>query len=289
MISGYDVAGTLWSAIYDYRNADVKLLDGKVDETEIPHLQPVEFMSRLFSSLKIPIEMVPEFERQMLGQSIVPPALGYTTLVFGALAVRIAFDLLAKRPVRSSIVIDIPSHVRPRREQFKVEGRRLAMLYVLNNRLRRLRRSGQLGVYSPLDDAVFADMRDYVEERVWEAGSVIVRQGEPGLDFFVIVDGQVQVEHEDENNRREPEVIARLGAGQFFGELSLLTDLPRNASVVAATQCRVLSLSQDAFETYLNDSPTAQQRLHEISLSRRRDDSAQVGFEQAENRDTDAS
>ena len=74
---------------------------------------------------------------------------------------------------------------------------------------------------------------------------------------------------------REPDVIARLGVGQFFGELSLLTDQPRNASVVAATRCKVLSLSQDAFETFLTESATAQQRLVEISSSRRRDSDVQ--------------
>lgn len=271
VIGGYDIAGTLWVPVYDYRRSDLKLLDGKVAEAEVQTLQPVEFMSRMFSSLKIPIEMVPEFERQMMGQSTAPPALGYTTLVFGAFAVRLTLELLLDRPVRSSIVIDVPSQVRPRREQLKVAGKRLAMLYVVHNRLRDLRKTGRLGVYSPLDDGVFADMREYMEERVWEAGSVIVRQGEPGRDFFVIVEGEVQVELEHEDARREPDVIARLGVGQFFGELSLLTDQPRNASVVAATRCKVLSLSQDAFARFLAESATAQQRLVEISSSRRRD------------------
>jgi CRP-like cAMP-binding protein len=250
----------------------MKLFDGKVNETEVPELQPVEFMSRMFASLKIPIEMVPEFERQMMGQSMVPPALGYTTLVFGSLAVRLTFDLVINRPVRSNIIIDVPSQVRPRREQLKVAGKRLAMLYVVHNRLRDLRRAGRLGVYSPLDDDAFADMREYMEERVWEAGSVIVRQGEPGRDFFVIVEGEVQVELEHDDIRREPDVIARLGVGQFFGEMSLLTDEPRNASVVAATRCKVLSLSQGAFETYLSESESAHRRLIEISESRRRND-----------------
>jgi CRP-like cAMP-binding protein len=219
--------------------------------------------------------MIPEFERQMMGQSMAPPALGYTTLMFGAFAVRLTLDMLLGQPVRSNIVIDVPSLVRPRREKLKVAGKRLAMLYVVHNRLRDLRKSGRLGVYSPLDDDVFADMREYMEERVWEAGSVIVRQGEPGRDFFVIVEGEVQVELEHVDARREPDVIARLGVGQFFGELSLLTDQPRNASVVAATRCKVLSLSQDAFTTFLAESATAHQRLVEISSSRRRDGDVQ--------------
>ncbi|HEX5164602.1 MAG TPA: cyclic nucleotide-binding domain-containing protein, partial [Thermomicrobiales bacterium] len=166
---------------------------------------------------------------------------------------------------------------RPRRQQLKYAGRRLAMLYALNGKLRRLRRAGRLGVYSPLDDAVFDEMRDYLEERVWEAGSVIVRQGDPGRDFYVIVEGDVQIELEDPETGREPSVIAQLGPGQYFGELSLLTDQPRNASVVAVSRCRVLSLSRDAFETYLAESPAARQRLNEISKARIRDDESGYG------------
>lgn len=268
VISGYDVAGTLWTAVYDYRDDDARLFDGLVTEAEVAELNPIGFMSRLFSSVKIPIEMLPEFERQMTGQSIAPPALGYTTLLFGALSVRLAFEMLTDHPVRRSVVIDVPSLVRPTRDRLKVAGRRLAMLYMVNHRLKGLQRSGRLGVYSPLDDEVFAELRDYMEERVWESGSVIVRQGEPGRDFFVIVEGQVQVEREFNDEEREPEIIARLGVGQFFGELSLLTDQPRNASVVASTRCKVLSLSRDAFETYLNESATARHRLEEISRTR---------------------
>jgi CRP-like cAMP-binding protein/molybdopterin/thiamine biosynthesis adenylyltransferase len=268
VIAGFDVAGTLWVPVYDYRDPDVRLFDGKISEAEVADIMPVEFLSRMFASLKMPIEMVPEFERQMMGQSISPPALGSTALLFGALVSRLVIDLLDGRPVRSSIQLDIPSQIRPRRERLKVAGKRLAMLYAANNRLRDLRRSGRLGVYSPLDDEVFADMREYMEERVWEAGSVIVRQGEPGRDFYVIAEGEVQIELEHDDPEIEPDVIARLGPGEFFGELSLLTDQPRNASVVAASRCRVLSLSRDAFQTYLDESATARQRLAEISVSR---------------------
>ncbi|MEX1158909.1 MAG: ThiF family adenylyltransferase [Thermomicrobiales bacterium] len=277
VVGGYDVAGTLWTPVYDYRDGSLALFAGKVNEAEISSMRPVEFLSRMLSSLRIPIEMVSEFERQMMGQSVVAPALGYTSLMFGAIAVRVTLDLLNDRPVRSSIVIDIPTLIRPKREQLKVAGRRLAMLYVANHRLRGLRRSGRLGVYSPLNDEVFADMREYMEERIWEPGSVIVRQGEPGRDFYVILDGEVNVELEDESGRREPDVIATLGVGQFFGELSLLTDQPRNASVVAASRCRVLSLSRDAFDEYMAESEAAQRRLSEIARQRLRDEDSEEG------------
>jgi|GEM_PF-5071836 len=272
VVSGYDVAGSLWVAVYDYRDADVRLLDGKVWAEEIETIGPVEFLSRIFASLRMPIEMVPEFERHMLGQTISPPALASTALLYGALSVRLVVDILTGRPVRSSIQIDIPSQLRPRRERLKVAGRRLALMYAVNSRLRDVRRAGRLGVYSPLDDEVFAEMRDYLEERVWEAGSVIVRQGDHGRDFFVVAEGKVQVEREHDDPTLEPDIIATLGPGEYFGELALLTDQPRNASVVAATRCRVLSLSRDAFEAYLAESATARQRLAETSVQRARTD-----------------
>ena len=102
-----------------------------------------------------------------------------------------------------------------------------------------------------------------------EAGLVIVGQGDLGRECSVIIEGEVQIESDDEVAERELDIIARLGVGQFFGGLSLVSDQLRNGSVVAATRCLVLPLSSDAFYVYLAKSATAQRRSFEISQSRR--------------------
>ena len=80
------------------------------------------------------------------------------------------------------------------------------------------------------------------------AGHVIARQGEIGTGFFVVVDGAVRVV-------RDGVVIARLGAAEFFGELSVLDRMPRNASVIAEVPTSCLALASWDFEKVLLEQP----------------------------------
>jgi CRP-like cAMP-binding protein len=80
------------------------------------------------------------------------------------------------------------------------------------------------------------------------AGHVIARQGEIGTGFFVVVEGTVRVV-------RDGEILAHLGPGEFFGELSVLDRMPRNASVVADTATSCLALASWDFEKVLLDQP----------------------------------
>jgi CRP-like cAMP-binding protein len=80
------------------------------------------------------------------------------------------------------------------------------------------------------------------------AGHVIARQGEIGTGFFVVIDGMVRVV-------RDGEVVARLGPGEFFGELSVLDRMPRNATVAAETATKCLALASWDFEKVLLEQP----------------------------------
>lgn len=70
----------------------------------------------------------------------------------------------------------------------------------------------------------------------YPAGTPIVKQGDPGIAFYVILSGGADV-------RQGARVLARLAPGQFFGEMTLLDEQPRSADVVttAPTECAVLS------------------------------------------------
>jgi CRP/FNR family cyclic AMP-dependent transcriptional regulator len=80
------------------------------------------------------------------------------------------------------------------------------------------------------------------------SGRVIARQGEIGTGFFVIVSGSVRVV-------RDGEVVATLGAGDFFGELSVLDRQPRNASVAAEEATSCLALASWDFDEVLLAQP----------------------------------
>jgi CRP/FNR family cyclic AMP-dependent transcriptional regulator len=80
------------------------------------------------------------------------------------------------------------------------------------------------------------------------SGHVIARQGEIGTGFFVIIDGRVRVV-------RDGEVVATLGPGEFFGELSVLDRMPRNAMVSAEVPTSCLALAAWDFEAVLLEQP----------------------------------
>jgi len=74
-----------------------------------------------------------------------------------------------------------------------------------------------------------------------EAGTVVLRQGDLGRDFFIIATGEVGVTID---GRRKP---GELGAGEFFGEIALLRRIPRTATITAETDIRVLVLRDNDF------------------------------------------
>jgi len=95
--------------------------------------------------------------------------------------------------------------------------------------------------------AVIADVAQLLRPRDYPAGAVIVRRGEQGDCMYFVASGEVEI-------RVMPEGI-RLGAGDFFGELALLTGDPRNATVVATGQCTLLRLDIVDFRQLLGRQP----------------------------------
>jgi CRP/FNR family cyclic AMP-dependent transcriptional regulator len=93
------------------------------------------------------------------------------------------------------------------------------------------------------------------------ADTVLIRAGEPGDEFFLIVEGTARV-HVTARKR------LRLRPGDFFGEMSLLDGEPRSATVVADTSLRLLVISRRNFQSLLDDVPGMTQNLL-VTLSRR--------------------
>ena len=97
-----------------------------------------------------------------------------------------------------------------------------------------------------------------------KAGRVLVEQGRPGHEFFLILEGEASV-------RRDNRKVATLTKGQYFGELSLLDRGPRTATVTADTDMRVLVLGQREFLGVLDDVPGLSYKILRIMAHRLRE------------------
>ncbi|RJS25278.1 cyclic nucleotide-binding domain-containing protein [Corallococcus sp. H22C18031201] len=78
--------------------------------------------------------------------------------------------------------------------------------------------------------------------RFYPAGQVVVREGEAGRSMFVVLGGRVSVVRESQDGARDE--VGQLGAGEFFGELAMLTGTPRTASVVAMESTELLEITE---------------------------------------------
>ena len=78
-----------------------------------------------------------------------------------------------------------------------------------------------------------------------EAGKVLCREGETAREFFVIIEGEVGV-------AKAGEEIRTLGNGDFFGEIGLLEDVPRTATVTAKSPIRYFVLTRQSFRSLLD-------------------------------------
>ncbi len=89
-------------------------------------------------------------------------------------------------------------------------------------------------------------------ERSYEAGSSILREGELGIAFFVIVSGNVDVLR---GAGADQTVINKLGPGQSFGEMALLSELPRMATVRAVDSVKCIAMTRLDLLDALRDQP----------------------------------
>jgi len=80
------------------------------------------------------------------------------------------------------------------------------------------------------------------------AGKVLIQQGDRGREFFVIVEGEVEV-------RRNGRKVATLGPGDFVGEMALLSKAPRSATVTTVTAVDVLVIADRPFVALLDRTP----------------------------------
>ena len=99
--------------------------------------------------------------------------------------------------------------------------------------------------------ARIASLADLIEFR---EGDTLMQEGKYGVEFFVIVDGWARV-------TRRGRKLAELGAGDWFGEIALLSNVPRTATVRITSDVTALRATRKGFAALLDESPSIQRKV----------------------------
>lgn len=105
-----------------------------------------------------------------------------------------------------------------------------------------------LAIFDGLSDSELERCASMFQETEILAGSGLSREGDFAYKFFIVLDGEVEV-------LRDFEHIANLVAGDYFGEMGLVTGERRNARVIATTRCKVAWLMPWDFQTMTEEMP----------------------------------
>ncbi|MBD3156977.1 cyclic nucleotide-binding domain-containing protein [Candidatus Peregrinibacteria bacterium] len=104
-------------------------------------------------------------------------------------------------------------------------------------------------ILSDVDEDDLADVVKNTTSKTYKKGQYIIHEGEKGETFYIIESGKVQVLRK--NDRDEEEVVAALYPDNFFGEMALLNEKPRNASIRCLEDCRVYVFKKKDFYSFL--------------------------------------
>jgi CRP-like cAMP-binding protein len=105
-----------------------------------------------------------------------------------------------------------------------------------------------VSIFKGLNDKQLKSLAEAGRESSFAQGATIIEEGEPGVGFYMILSGSVEV-------RRGGKALAKLSAGNFFGEMTLLDKMPRSADVVATAPATCFVLSGWSFAGTIRSDP----------------------------------
>ena len=124
-----------------------------------------------------------------------------------------------------------------------------------------------LELFGHLSPTELTDIAEKMKKRRYGRGEEIIREGDVGDSFFLIHEGEVEVIRRADG-AAEPRAVARIGPGSFFGERALITDEPRNATIVALENVEVYTLAKPNFRAALDASASFREQVQRVYFSR---------------------
>lgn len=114
----------------------------------------------------------------------------------------------------------------------------------------------QIPLFADLQEEAHKSIIHAITLQYYPKNYILIREGEPGDAMYIIKSGQAIVYHEPKEAGDEEIVLANLGPNQFFGEMALITDQPRNASVRTLTDAEIFVLKKEDFLKLVSENST---------------------------------
>ncbi len=114
-----------------------------------------------------------------------------------------------------------------------------------------------------VSEATRAELTTWFATERFDGGREIIRQGDAGDRLYIIAHGTVEVIREDTKQH-----LAKLSDGDYFGEMALLSEEPRNATVRALGPCVCLTLQRDQFQKLLAREPVLREKIERVATAR---------------------
>ncbi len=108
----------------------------------------------------------------------------------------------------------------------------------------------RIPVFKDLGNRELARVERILHRRIYHQGEIIFSQGDPGFGMYIIESGMVSIVLMPSQH-----CVAELSDGEFFGELTLLDESPRNASAISQTDCKMLCFFQPDLFDLINRDP----------------------------------
>ena len=108
---------------------------------------------------------------------------------------------------------------------------------------------GKIHLFSGIHSKGLERIASICSEETYRLGDVVFREGDVGDKLYLILEGKIRISREVAGMGEE--ALAVLGAGQAFGEMSLIDDFPRSADARVHERCRLLALTKEALEDLL--------------------------------------
>ena len=127
----------------------------------------------------------------------------------------------------------------------------------------------RVALFSGLTDSQIERLAAGSVRRSFPKGRTIVAEGEPSQSLYVLLSGRAKVQRSDTEGKEV--ILAVLGPGECFGEMSLIDDAPRSASVITIESCDFMSINKESFKAILLSSPEICMRIMKGLVKRLRE------------------